>query len=144
MRCESRISCCVLRTTFAEMRNVRCVAWYNGLPIQKSRAAVHPHGGNMAVTPRTLSLEVSSEGFAHVTFAMMTQSNKMLKLQGFGQCLSCWLEDWSSGSNNLQFADQATLSFDAMSHPEAKIWVALSPASMKKLREFRDFLGNAR
>jgi hypothetical protein len=41
----------------------------------------------------------------------------------------------------LQFADQATLSFDAMSHPEAKIWVALSPASMKKLREFRDFLG---
>ncbi len=38
----------------------------------------------MAVKSPTLSLEVGSEGFAHVTFAMMIQSNKTTKLQGLG------------------------------------------------------------
>ena len=94
----------------------------------------------MPLKPKTLSIEMSAEGFEHVTFAMLVQSNKSLKLQGFGQCMSRWLADWTDGVLNLDHVDDASLVYEAMCPREARVWVAFSPDDLKKLRDFRDFL----
>ncbi len=94
----------------------------------------------MAGNLTTVSVNLSRMGFAHVTFAMMIQSNKLLKLQGIGQCLSGWLAGWSDDELNFEQAAQAVVLFEAMPERHARLWVALSHDDMIKLRNFRSLL----
>ena len=94
----------------------------------------------MACKAQTLSLELSSEGFSKVTLAMMTHANESGKLQGFGQCLRSFLASNERGQLAFDHVVTALGLYESMSSRTTKIWVALSPPDLKKLRGFRELV----
>ncbi len=85
----------------------------------------------MEGSKRTFQLTLSEEAFEEVTRAVMLQSNRAKKLQGFGQCLNAWLVDWRGGDIVPECESPRLDHVDA--DDRHAIWVALAGDFLKLL-----------
>ena len=50
---------------------------------------------------QTYQLSLTNREFEQITLAIMLHSNNNLKLQGFGQCITRWLNQWNAGELSI-------------------------------------------
>jgi hypothetical protein len=90
---------------------------------------------------QTYLLTLNRQEYEALTRAIMLESNKIGKLQGFGQCLSAWLKSWNEGKYGIIMLGDESADKLTKPHNGYQIYVALNPDSTKLLKTLRDQLG---
>lgn len=90
----------------------------------------------MKQASQTYLLSLSTREFEQITLAIMLQSNKVHKLQGFGQCISRWLHQWSIGELPITEPKHAQ---DIDAHPGSthQIYVGLAGETIQLFKVWR-------
>ena len=96
----------------------------------------------MKQASQTYLLSLTSQEFEQITLAIMLQSNKSLKLQGFGQCIARWLHQWSTGELPITEPEHAQ---DIDAHPGSthQIYVGLAGETIQLFKVWRAALVEA-
>ena len=85
---------------------------------------------------QTYLLALAPAEFERVTRAIMLQSNKAGKLQGFGQCIATWLRQWIDGElSAVRFA--AARHLDRPADQTHQIFVGLGPETTRVFKQWR-------
>ena len=96
----------------------------------------------MKQASQTYPLSLTSGEFEQITLAIMLQSNKAHKLQGFGQCIARWLDQWSTGE--LPMAEQRhAQDIDAPLGSTHQIYVGLAGETIRLFKAWRSALVKA-
>ena len=90
----------------------------------------------MKQASQTYLLSLSSREFEQITLAIMLQSNKASKLQGFGQCIARWLHQWNSGELPMT-AQGHPHDVDALAIYTHQIYVGLAGESIQLFKAWR-------
>jgi hypothetical protein len=90
---------------------------------------------------QTYLLTLDRQEYEALTRAIMLESNKVVKLQGFGRCLSSWLTEWNEGKYGTIMVDNHPPNKLTKLRNGYQIYVALNPESTKLLKSLRDQLG---
>lgn len=92
---------------------------------------------------QTYLLPLTSREFEQITLAIMLQSNKAHKLQGFGQCIARWLDQWSTGELAVT-KPRHTQDIDALRGSTHQIYVGLSGETIQLFKTWRSaFVGES-
>ena len=90
----------------------------------------------MKQASQTYLLSLTSREFEQITLAIMLQSNKTLKLQGFGQCIARWLHQWSTGELPIT-EPWHTQAVDALAGCTHQIYVGLAGETIQLFKSWR-------
>ena len=93
----------------------------------------------MKQASQTYLLSLTSQEFEQITLAIMLQSNKSLKLQGFGQCIARWLHQWSTGELPMTDPRHAQ-DIDALPGSTHQIYVGLAGKTIQLFKVWRTAL----
>ena len=96
----------------------------------------------MKQASQTYLLSLTSREFEEVTLAIMLHSNKVHKLQGFGQCIARWLHQWSTGELPLT-AQGSSQDMDALAGYNHQIYVGLAGETIQLFKAWRTALVEA-
>ena len=96
----------------------------------------------MKQTSQTYLLSLTRQEFEQITLAIMLQSNKALKLQGFGQCIARWLHQWSTGELPITEPEHAH-AVDALAGCTHQIYVGLAGGTIQVFKAWRTALVEA-
>ena len=96
----------------------------------------------MKPASQTYLLSLTKWEFEQITLAIMLQSNKALKLQGFGQCIARWLDQWSTGELTLTEPRHAQ-AVDALPGCTHQIYVGLAGDTIQLFKAWRTALVEA-
>ena len=96
----------------------------------------------MKQASQTYLLSLTSREFEQITLAIMLQSNKTLKLQGFGQCIARWLHQWSTGELLMTQPGPAQ-AVDALASSTHQIYVGLAGDTIQLFKAWRTALVEA-
>ena len=96
----------------------------------------------MKQASQTYLLSLTSREFEQITLAIMLQSNKAFKLQGFGQCIARWLHQWNSGEL-LMTAQALPHDVDALANYTHQIYVGLAGETIQLFKAWRAALVEA-
>ena len=96
----------------------------------------------MKQASQTYLLFLTNREFEQITLAIMLQSNKALKLQGFGQCIARWLHQWSTGE--VWMAEpRLAHGVDALADYTHQIYVGLAGETIQLFKAWRSALVEA-
>ena len=93
----------------------------------------------MKQASQTYLLSLTSREFEQITLAIMLQSNKAHKLQGFGQCVARWLDQWSTGEMPMTEPRHAQ-DIDALPGSTHQIYVGLAGETIQLFKTWRSAL----
>ena len=96
----------------------------------------------MKQASQTYTLSLTSREFEQITLAIMLQSNKAHKLQGFGQCIARWLHQWSIGELPMTEPRHAH-AVDALANYSHQIYVGLAGETIQLFKVWRNALVEA-
>ena len=96
----------------------------------------------MKQASQTYLLSLTSQEFEQITLAIMLQSNNALKLQGFGQCIARWLDQWSTGELPMTEPGHAQ-DIDALAGSTHQIYVGLAGETIQLFKAWRTALVEA-
>ena len=96
----------------------------------------------MKQASQTYLLSLTSREFEQITLAIMLQSNKALKLQGFGQCIARWLDQWSTGELPITEPKHAQ-DIDDLPGSTHQIYVGLAGETIQHFKAWRAALDEA-
>ena len=96
----------------------------------------------MKQASQTYLLSLTSQEFEQITLAIMLQSNNALKLQGFGQCIARWLDQWSTGELPMTEPGHAQ-DIDALPVSTHQIYVGLGGETTQLFKAWRTALAEA-
>ena len=96
----------------------------------------------MKQASQTYLLSLTSREFEQITLAIMLQSNKALKLQGFGQCIARWLDQWSTGELPMT-EPWRTQDVEALPGYTHQIYVGLAGETIQLFKALRSALVEA-
>ena len=96
----------------------------------------------MKQASQTYLLPLTTREFEQITLAIMLQSNKAHKLQGFGQCIARWLHRWNSGELPITepWHPQAVYALPNYTH---QIYVGLAGETIQLFKAWRAALVEA-
>jgi hypothetical protein len=89
---------------------------------------------------QTYLLTLNRRQFEALTHAIMLESNKIGKLQGFGQCVAAWLRAWDQGELNSITTTKPPKNTSAKPQSGHRLYVALNHDSTKLLKRLQDQL----
>lgn len=96
----------------------------------------------MKQASQTYLLSLTSQEFEQITLAIMLHSNKAHKLQGFGQCIARWLDQWSTGELPIAKPGHAH-AVDALAGCTHQIYVGLAGETIHLFKAWRSALVEA-
>ena len=91
----------------------------------------------MARPSQTYLIAIDKACFDRITQAIMVQSRRAGKLQGFGQCLTTWLERWSVGEIPIGNATSEPSNPSSHRRDKHQIYVGLGHDSTNILKNIR-------
>ena len=96
----------------------------------------------MKQASQTYLLPLTTREFEQITLAIMLQSNKAHKLQGFGQCIARWLHQWDCGELQMTEPGYAQ-AVDALPDYTHQIYVGLAGETIQLFKAWRTALVEA-
>ena len=91
---------------------------------------------------QTYLLSLTNREFEQITLAIMLHSNNTLKLQGFGQCITRWLNQWNAG--DLSITEPLHIQdVDALPGYTHQIYLGLAGETIRLFKAWRTAVAEA-